>query len=166
MYAPARSRRAARTSTAWWSARTGWTSSGLKAPTTLDEFLDGRQGLHREGPGRQRQERHLRLLRLHRGHRAPAGRPGHAFRLGLRRLRRGRRLEHQRHRLVRAERAQPQLHEGRGSSSRSMVDAKVIDPDWPTLKKEEFRARWKQGKCGMMHENFAALSTIVQLRGL
>ncbi len=35
----------------------------------------------------------------------------------------------------------------------------VIDPDWPTLKKDEFRARWKQGSCGMMHENFAALST-------
>jgi putative aldouronate transport system substrate-binding protein len=42
---------------------------------------------------------------------------------------------------------------------KQMVDAKVIDPDWPTLKKDEFRARWKQGKCGMMHENFAALST-------
>ena len=28
---------------------------------------------------------------------------------------------------------------------KSMVDAKVIDPDWPTLKKDEFRARWKQG---------------------
>lgn len=43
---------------------------------------------------------------------------------------------------------------------KKLVDAKVIDPDWPTLKKEEFRARWKQGRCGMMHENFAALSTI------
>lgn len=43
---------------------------------------------------------------------------------------------------------------------RKLVDAKVIDPDWPTLKKEEFRARWKQGKCGMMHENFAALATV------
>jgi putative aldouronate transport system substrate-binding protein len=42
---------------------------------------------------------------------------------------------------------------------KQMVDAKVIDPDWPTLKKDEFRARWKQGKCGIMHENFAALST-------
>ncbi len=42
---------------------------------------------------------------------------------------------------------------------KSMVDAKVIDPDWPTLKKEEFRARWKQDKCGIMHEQFAALST-------
>jgi putative aldouronate transport system substrate-binding protein len=35
----------------------------------------------------------------------------------------------------------------------------VIDPDWPTLKKDEFRARWKQGSCGMMSENFAALAT-------
>ncbi len=43
---------------------------------------------------------------------------------------------------------------------KKLVDAKVVDPDWPTLKKEEFRARWKQGRCGMMHENFAALSTI------
>lgn len=34
----------------------------------------------------------------------------------------------------------------------------VIDPDWPTLKKDEFRARWKQGKCGIMVENFAALA--------
>ncbi|HMB24293.1 MAG TPA: hypothetical protein VKP08_15725, partial [Anaerolineales bacterium] len=36
--------------------------------------------------------------------------------------------------------------------------AKVIDPDWPTLKKDEFRAHWKQGKCGIMQENFAALA--------
>jgi putative aldouronate transport system substrate-binding protein len=35
----------------------------------------------------------------------------------------------------------------------------VIDPDWPILKKDEFRVHWKQGKCGMMQENFAALST-------
>lgn len=41
---------------------------------------------------------------------------------------------------------------------RQMNEEKVVDPDWPTLKKDEFRARWKQGKCGMMHENFAALS--------
>jgi putative aldouronate transport system substrate-binding protein len=41
---------------------------------------------------------------------------------------------------------------------RTLNDEKVIDPDWPTLKKDEFRARWKQGKCGMMHENFAALA--------
>ena len=41
---------------------------------------------------------------------------------------------------------------------RTLNEEKVIDPDWPTLKKDEFRARWKQGKCGMMHENFAALA--------
>ncbi len=41
----------------------------------------------------------------------------------------------------------------------SLNTEKVIDPDWPTLKKDEFRARWKQGKCGMMVENFAALAT-------
>jgi putative aldouronate transport system substrate-binding protein len=42
---------------------------------------------------------------------------------------------------------------------KSMIDAKVIDPDWATIKKDEYRARWKQGRWGMMHENFAALST-------
>ncbi len=41
---------------------------------------------------------------------------------------------------------------------RQMNEEGVIDPDWPTLKKDEFRARWKQGSCGMMHENFAALA--------
>ncbi len=41
----------------------------------------------------------------------------------------------------------------------SLVKAGVIDPDWPTLKKDEFRVRWKQGECGIMIENFAALST-------
>lgn len=42
---------------------------------------------------------------------------------------------------------------------KQMNDEGVIDPDWPTLKKDEFRVHWKQGKCGMMQENFAALST-------
>ncbi len=41
---------------------------------------------------------------------------------------------------------------------KALNDEKVIDPDWPTLKKDEFRARWKQGKCGIMIENFAALA--------
>jgi putative aldouronate transport system substrate-binding protein len=40
---------------------------------------------------------------------------------------------------------------------KKMVDAKVIDPDWPTMKKDDFRARWKQGKYGIMWENFCAL---------
>jgi putative aldouronate transport system substrate-binding protein len=42
---------------------------------------------------------------------------------------------------------------------KGMVDAKIIDPDWNIMKKDEYRARWKQGRWGMMHENFAALST-------
>jgi putative aldouronate transport system substrate-binding protein len=41
---------------------------------------------------------------------------------------------------------------------KKLVDAQVIDPDWPTLKRDEFRARWKQGRFGIMWEDFAALS--------
>ncbi|HPV59779.1 MAG TPA: extracellular solute-binding protein, partial [Rectinema sp.] len=41
---------------------------------------------------------------------------------------------------------------------KKMVDAKVIDPDWPSLKKDDFRAAWKQGKFGIMREQFAALA--------
>ena len=37
-------------------------------------------------------------------------------------------------------------------------DENLVDPDWPTLKKDEFRARWKQGKFGIMWEDFAALT--------
>jgi putative aldouronate transport system substrate-binding protein len=39
-----------------------------------------------------------------------------------------------------------------------LVEAGVIDPDWPTLTKDEFRARWKQGRFGIMWEDFAALT--------
>jgi len=39
-----------------------------------------------------------------------------------------------------------------------LIDAGVIDPDWPTLSKDEFRARWKQGRFGIMWEDFAALT--------
>ncbi|MBI4785632.1 MAG: extracellular solute-binding protein [Chloroflexi bacterium] len=39
-----------------------------------------------------------------------------------------------------------------------LVTAKVIDPDWPTLKRDDFRARWKQGKFGIMWEDFCALA--------
>ncbi len=39
-----------------------------------------------------------------------------------------------------------------------LVEADVIDPDWPTLSKDEFRARWKQGRFGIMWEDFAALT--------
>ena len=34
----------------------------------------------------------------------------------------------------------------------------MIDPDWPTLKRDDFRARWKQGLFGIMWEDFAALT--------
>jgi putative aldouronate transport system substrate-binding protein len=36
--------------------------------------------------------------------------------------------------------------------------AKVLDPDWPTMKIDDWRARWKQGKYGMFVEDFCALS--------
>jgi len=41
---------------------------------------------------------------------------------------------------------------------KSLVDANVIDPDWPTLTRDDFRARWKQGLFGIMWEDFAAIS--------
>jgi putative aldouronate transport system substrate-binding protein len=41
---------------------------------------------------------------------------------------------------------------------KKLVDEKVIDPDWPTLSRDEFRARWKQGQFGLMWEDFAALT--------
>lgn len=47
---------------------------------------------------------------------------------------------------------------------KELNDARVIDPDWPTLKKDEFRARWKQGRYGMMIESFAALSTVANYK--
>jgi len=40
----------------------------------------------------------------------------------------------------------------------AMNEAGVVDPDWPTLSKDEFRARWKQGTFGIMWEDFAALT--------
>ena len=36
---------------------------------------------------------------------------------------------------------------------------KIIDPSWSAPNKDEFRARWKQGKFGIMWEQFAALAT-------
>jgi len=38
-----------------------------------------------------------------------------------------------------------------------MVDTKAIFPDWATLKKDDFRLSWKQGKFGIMFEQFSAL---------
>ncbi|HLI69015.1 MAG TPA: hypothetical protein VKV19_04590 [Ktedonobacteraceae bacterium] len=39
---------------------------------------------------------------------------------------------------------------------RDLIGARVIDPDWPTLTTDDFRARWKQGKYGIFWEDFAA----------
>lgn len=39
---------------------------------------------------------------------------------------------------------------------RSLVAAKVIDPDWTTLTPNDMRARWKQGKYGIFWEDFAS----------
>ena len=37
-----------------------------------------------------------------------------------------------------------------------MVDEKVIDPNWISLNKDDFRAAWKQGRFGIMREQNAA----------
>ena len=38
----------------------------------------------------------------------------------------------------------------------SLIEAKVVDPDWPTLKTNDYRNRWKQGKYGIFPEDFCA----------
>lgn len=40
---------------------------------------------------------------------------------------------------------------------KKMCDEKVIDPNWLTYKKDDFRAAWKQGRFGIMREQNAAL---------
>lgn len=47
---------------------------------------------------------------------------------------------------------------------RKVNEMKIIDPDWPTLKKDDFRARWKQGKFGIMWEQFAALHQLANYK--
>jgi putative aldouronate transport system substrate-binding protein len=42
---------------------------------------------------------------------------------------------------------------------KKLNDEKIIDPLWTTPNKDEFRARWKQGKFGIFWEQFAALHT-------
>jgi putative aldouronate transport system substrate-binding protein len=39
---------------------------------------------------------------------------------------------------------------------KQLNDARVLDPDWTTIKQDDFRARWKQGKYGMFVEDFCA----------
>lgn len=40
---------------------------------------------------------------------------------------------------------------------RKMVDAKVMDPDWATMKRSDLRTRWQQGKYGMFFESVGGL---------
>jgi putative aldouronate transport system substrate-binding protein len=42
---------------------------------------------------------------------------------------------------------------------RRMVDEKVIDPNWVSYKKDDFRAAWKQGRFGIMREQNAAFAS-------
>jgi putative aldouronate transport system substrate-binding protein len=37
-----------------------------------------------------------------------------------------------------------------------MIDEGVIDPNWLSYKKDDFRAAWKQGRFGIMREQNAA----------
>ncbi|MDR0723456.1 MAG: extracellular solute-binding protein [Treponema sp.] len=39
-----------------------------------------------------------------------------------------------------------------------MIDAKVIDPNWTSYGKDDFRAAWKQGRFGVMREQNAAFA--------
>ena len=41
---------------------------------------------------------------------------------------------------------------------RKWNEAKVIDADWPTIKRDDFRNKWYQGKFGIMWEDFGALA--------
>ncbi|GGJ66346.1 extracellular solute-binding protein [Deinococcus aquiradiocola] len=36
---------------------------------------------------------------------------------------------------------------------RKLVDARVMDPDWATMKRSDLRNRWQQGRCGMFFES-------------
>ncbi len=41
---------------------------------------------------------------------------------------------------------------------KSICDEGLIDPNWLSYKKDDFRAAWKQGRFGIMYEQWAALS--------
>lgn len=43
---------------------------------------------------------------------------------------------------------------------RKLVEAGVVDPDWPTLKADTFRSRWKQGKYAMFYDDFCAVACV------
>lgn len=42
---------------------------------------------------------------------------------------------------------------------KQFVDAKVIEPDWATINRDQFRINWPQGRYGIMWEDFAALAS-------
>jgi putative aldouronate transport system substrate-binding protein len=42
---------------------------------------------------------------------------------------------------------------------RKMNELKIIDPDWATINRDEFRIRWPQGRYGIIWEDFSALSS-------
>jgi putative aldouronate transport system substrate-binding protein len=42
---------------------------------------------------------------------------------------------------------------------RRMNELKIIDPDWATINRDEFRIRWPQGRYGIMWEDFSALAS-------
>jgi putative aldouronate transport system substrate-binding protein len=39
-----------------------------------------------------------------------------------------------------------------------LIDARIIDPNWSSYKKDDFRAAWKQGRFGLMREQNAAFA--------
>jgi putative aldouronate transport system substrate-binding protein len=41
---------------------------------------------------------------------------------------------------------------------KSLIDAKIIDPNWSSYGKDDFRAAWKQGRFGVMREQNAAFA--------
>ncbi len=43
---------------------------------------------------------------------------------------------------------------------RKWNESKVIDPDWATINRDEFRIRWPQGRYGIMWEDFCALACV------
>lgn len=52
---------------------------------------------------------------------------------------------------------QPEYYEAL-SYVKEMCDKKVIDPNWLSYKKDDFRAAWKQGRFGIMREQNAAFA--------
>lgn len=42
---------------------------------------------------------------------------------------------------------------------KTMVDEKIIDPNWLTYRRDDFRASWKQGRFGIMRENHSAYAS-------